>query len=136
MDPITQFVTLKDLVTFPGQMLVAGTFAELFKRLVPSLDAGLNRLLVTAAAVTVNFIATLSQATALPGGGLGWASVILLSLINGFIIALATIKSVEFIAERKEREIGAVLAHTGAVPAAVAEAAATTKQANGKETPS
>ncbi len=113
MDPsVTQFVSLKDLITFPGQMLVAGTFAEIFKRLVPTLDDGLNRLLITAMAVTVNFIASLSQ-VAWPVGGMAWSTHVLLSVINGFVIALASIKSVEFIAERKEREITRDLAAGG-----------------------
>lgn len=113
MDPsITQFVSLKDLITFPGQMLVAGTFAEIFKRLIPALEDGTNRLLITAMAVVVNFIATLSQA-AWPIGGLAWSTVALLSVINGFVIALASIKSVEFISERKEREITRDLAAGG-----------------------
>lgn len=102
VDP-TQFISLKELATFSGQMLVAGTFAELFKRVIPTMDDGLNRILITAGAVTVNFIAAIGQS--MPVGGQAWAGTLLLSLVNGFVIALASMKSIEFIAERKVREI-------------------------------
>jgi hypothetical protein len=107
----TQFISLKELSSFSGQMLVASTFAEVFKRIIPDMDDWMNRILITASAVVVNFVATISQT--MPIGGQAWVGLFMLCIINGFVIALASMKAIEFIAERKVREIARDLAASG-----------------------
>lgn len=119
MDPSAtqdaQFIALKDLVTFPGQMLVAGTFAEILKRIWADMPDSLNRLGILGSAVVVNWVVSLSQQAA-PVGAIAWASLALLALVNGSVIALSTMKSIEFIAERKAREVTTAIAVNGTPP--------------------
>ena len=129
MDPqvANQFISLKDLVSFPGQMLAVGTIAEVVKRIWTTMPDGLNRLFILAGALVVNFIVTLAH-SGLPVGGLAWSSLGLVTTINAGVIALTTMKSIEFIAERKETEIARDLAAGGVqVKTTVAPAGAAAK---------
>jgi hypothetical protein len=101
--PLTQFLNIKDLTTFPGQLVINGAFAELFKRLIPNLNDGLNRWLILFTAILVNYVATLAT-KGLPGTAIAWTIFFMECIINGMFIALATLKAIELIVERFARE--------------------------------
>jgi hypothetical protein len=110
---ISQFITLRDLATFPGQSYVVGIVSEALKRLMPVHSDGLNRALMTVGAIVVNFIAALSLAPEFPETRLLMATLIMMSILNGTAIAVAAMKSIEFVVERVQREMSRDLAAGG-----------------------
>jgi len=110
---ISQFITLRDLATFPGQSYVVGILSEALKRLMPAQSDGLNRALMTVGAVVVNFIAALALAPEFPETKLLMATLIMMSVLNGTAIAVAAMKSIEFVVERVQREMSRDLAAGG-----------------------
>jgi hypothetical protein len=110
---ISQFITLRDLATFPGQSYVVGIVSEALKRLMPTHSDGLNRALMTVGAVVVNFIASLALAPEFPETRLLMATLIMMSVLNGTAISVAAMKSIEFVVERVQREMSRDLAAGG-----------------------
>jgi hypothetical protein len=109
---LTDFIGINDLVSFPGQVYCAGLIAEISKRAAPTMPDSWNRGIIMAGALVVNFVIRLAVG-GVPTGSIAWSANLLLCVMNGFGVALVTMKSIESISERKVREIATEMAASG-----------------------
>lgn len=85
------FITIDQLKSFAGQLLVVTAIVQAIKASYPTISTYLLRLSAVLAAIGVNI------AMALYLGGGGWLATYLLAPLNGLLVALASMKSVELI---------------------------------------
>lgn len=90
------FITIDQLKTFAGQLLVVTAIIQAVKASYPTISTYLLRLSAILAAIGVNI------AVGVYLGAGGWLATYLLAPMNGLFVALAAMKATELIKNKAE----------------------------------